>query len=43
MFDTSRASVRSRLGQKSPLGVFWMNIGSATVLELAAKASRTRS
>ena len=36
MFDTSRASVRSRLGQKSPLGVFWMNIGSATVLELAA-------
>jgi kynurenine formamidase/2-keto-3-deoxy-L-rhamnonate aldolase RhmA len=38
MFDLSRASLRSQLGQKLPLGVFWMNIGSATVLELAANA-----
>ena len=38
MFDLNRAMLRSRLAQKSPLGVFWMSVGSATVLELAANA-----
>jgi len=38
MFDPTRATLRSRLAQRLPLGVFWMNTGSATVLELAANA-----
>src|SRR5262245_51748291 len=38
MFDPTRASLRSRLAQKSPLGVFWMSLGSATVIEIAASA-----
>ena len=42
MFDLSRASLRSQLAQKSPLGVFWMNIGSATVMELAAECPPRR-
>src|SRR5262249_4330783 len=36
MFDPARASLRSRLAQKTPLGVFWMSLGSTTVIEIAA-------
>jgi 2-keto-3-deoxy-L-rhamnonate aldolase RhmA len=38
MFDPTRASLRSRLAQKAPLGAFWMSLGSATVVEIAAGA-----
>src|ERR1700678_2120530 len=38
MFDPTRTTMRSGLAQRSPLGVFWMNTGSAPVLELAANA-----
>jgi 2-keto-3-deoxy-L-rhamnonate aldolase RhmA len=34
----SGSSLRSRLALQSPVGVFWMSTGSATVLELAAIA-----
>jgi kynurenine formamidase/2-keto-3-deoxy-L-rhamnonate aldolase RhmA len=36
MFDPTRASLRSRLAQKAPLGAFWMSLGSASVVEIAA-------
>jgi len=38
MFDPTRASLRSRLAQKAPLGAFWMSLGSASVVEIAASA-----
>src|ERR1700730_12932118 len=38
MFDPQRPSLRSRLAQKAPLGAFWMSLGSATVVEIAAGA-----
>jgi 2-keto-3-deoxy-L-rhamnonate aldolase RhmA len=38
MFATTGASLRNRLAQRLPLGVFWMSTGSAAVLELAAYA-----
>lgn len=38
MFATTGASLRNRLAQRLPLGVFWMSTGSAAVLELAAHA-----
>jgi kynurenine formamidase/2-keto-3-deoxy-L-rhamnonate aldolase RhmA len=38
MFDPTRPSLRSRLARKAPLGAFWMSLGSATVVEIAAGA-----
>ena len=38
MFDPTRASLRSRLAQKAPLGAFWMSLGAASVVEIAAGA-----
>lgn len=38
MFDPTRPSLRSRLAQKAPLGAFWISLGSASVIEIAARA-----
>jgi 2-keto-3-deoxy-L-rhamnonate aldolase RhmA len=38
MFATNRASLRDRLAERQPLGVFWMSTGSPAVIELAAAA-----
>jgi hypothetical protein len=38
MSDANRASLRNRLAQREPLGVFWMSTGAAAVVELAAQA-----
>ena len=43
MFDPTRASLRSRIAQRAPLGVFWMSLGSPTVLEIAANAKKARN
>jgi len=38
MFDPTRASLRSRIAQKAPLGVFWVSLGSTAVIEIAANS-----
>jgi kynurenine formamidase/2-keto-3-deoxy-L-rhamnonate aldolase RhmA len=35
----SGTPLRHRIGQREPIGLFWMTLGSATVLELAAQAN----
>ena len=34
----SGSPLRHRIGQREPTGLFWMTLGSSTVLELAAQA-----
>ncbi len=38
MFAANHGSLRDRLAQRQPLGVFWMSTGSPAVIELAAAA-----
>ena len=38
MPEKAGLSLRSRIAQRSPVGVFWMSTGSPTVLEIAAAA-----
>jgi kynurenine formamidase/2-keto-3-deoxy-L-rhamnonate aldolase RhmA len=39
MFSFGALGLRARLARNQPLGVFWMNTGSAAVMEIAAEAA----